>query len=156
VINRVPTGWLGFLGVKNFGRNPREHGEVLQPVWDLRDIYLNANVRYATLAFDPAMVIQSYTLFTCPLDEVWYVSQFSFYFNTQAASSVTLELIQLSQSGASCGISNSASLIASQIGSLALDRELWLSPGEALGVRVLALTGAVGFKPSLRYSVLQA
>lgn len=41
-LNRVPTGLLDFLGIKNGGRNPVTLGEVLAPTWNLAQHYLDA------------------------------------------------------------------------------------------------------------------
>ena len=39
-INRQPNGLLGFLGIKNFGRNPTSLGEQLAPTWDISRLYM--------------------------------------------------------------------------------------------------------------------
>lgn len=80
-INRQPGGMLGFLGIKNGGRNPDQLSTVLAPTFDTRELYLrNAiilsriNVAVAAVGFTSAG--------TVPVGESWYVS--NAFVNSQA------------------------------------------------------------------------
>lgn len=156
MINRIPAGWLGFLGIKNFGRAPSSSGEVLAPTWDLADLYLNSNIRYASAVYAAQANGVTVPLFTAPLSEVWVVHQFGCYVDTAAGAACQVDLVQISQAGENCAIANSISLGANGKGSLCIQRPVMLSPGEALGFRNLGLTGNGGFLPTIRYTPLVA
>lgn len=89
-INRLPQGLLGFLGIKNGGRYPQEIADVLAPVWDLADLYLNTNseTRADVLAI---AAIGSQAFWTVPNGECWYVTLASCATGTLGAGQ-TIEL----------------------------------------------------------------
>lgn len=77
VINRQPTGWLGFLGIKNFGRNPSTAADVLAPTWDLSQLYLSANRQLVEIT-ETINGNGSYPQVTVPPGQVWYLESWSF------------------------------------------------------------------------------
>jgi len=75
-INRQPTGWLGFLGIKNFGRNPTAAADTLAPTWDLAALYLAQPRIFGTTANTPTGLGLLYASFTVPPAQVWHVESF--------------------------------------------------------------------------------
>jgi hypothetical protein len=92
-INKQPFGFLGFLGIKNFGRNPSAVAEILAPTWDLSDLYLQTNSVWngATIAVAAAGVT---SFVTVPAGEVWVIHEAGWYTPNimPAASSISATL----------------------------------------------------------------
>jgi membrane protease subunit HflK len=75
-INRQPTGWLGFLGIKNFGRNPEQVAGVLAPVWDYSEWYLQTAAQFTNTA-GSFNAVGFFAEFQVPTNEVWTVHALS-------------------------------------------------------------------------------
>ena len=81
-INRIPGGLLGFLGIKNGGRNPDALSNVLVPQLDLTEVYLRTN--YVLARIDTTVAAVGFTgAGTVPAGQAWYVS--NVFANTPAA-----------------------------------------------------------------------
>jgi len=93
-LNVIPPGFLGFLQLKNFGKNPSEVPEVIAPTFDLLKWYLQAEARPmagtdATRALtndlDGFVALTTATI-TVPDGEWWYVHSVYLYANLPAAA----------------------------------------------------------------------
>lgn len=144
-INRQPAGWLGFLGVKNFGRAPSRTGEILQPVWDLSELYLSA---HRTWSFNPLTIsaLGNLALPAVPTGQIWYVEHASISTETLVAGNeLDFRLMMLNNASGSSVIFGGAPNIAPVVGGRAvavLDNPVILQPGESLGVYVNRFAGA--------------
>lgn len=88
-IQKIPSGLLGFLQLKNSGQNPSELPSLLQPILELRDWYFAADARNF---YDSAGNVPIYsapnntvgfvgfatgpTLITVPQDEMWFIQDY--------------------------------------------------------------------------------
>lgn len=145
-INRQPAGVLGFLGIKNFGRNPETLGNTLAPVWDYTDFYLEAAAQISQISgtWDAAGTLG---IFTPPAGEVWFVSHFGLRTDVIGGRTVNgvltvsktngIGVVPLSQNGASA-------TTATDRVTLAMNRPIILQPGEELGAFVNHFVGAAG------------
>jgi len=155
VINRNPNGLLGYLGIKNFGRNAQTLAEVLAPVWDTSQLYLNNDAVYLnstagglgagiTLVFDP------------PADEVWWVHDYSVVFETAAGGAFIGQICRVGQvNTAFVNLSTTLSLGASTASCLVINRPLVLGPGEKLGIQTQGVVGVVNTTHAVRYTALK-
>lgn len=75
-INRAPLGLLGFLGIKNFGRNPEAMSGVLAPTWPLDRLYLASSATIGPVVTS-ALSIGVNSVWTVPQNEVWWVESVS-------------------------------------------------------------------------------
>ena len=134
-INRQPQGLLGFLGIKNFGRNPDELGSVLVPTWDLSELYYGSFLQTRTNAIALAG-IGSQAFLTVPGGEVWWVQCASAATGTLGAGQSLQLCIQVTdQAGTgTVALTDPANLATvGQRAVAALNRPIVLSPGDALG-----------------------
>lgn len=135
-INRLPLGLLGFLGIKNGGQYPRDLSPLLSPVWNLSDLYLNANAENSAPVVSVASL--GYTGFaTVPTGESWCILLASAATGTLGAG-VTIEM--------TLGMTDAAVLttiaLAPMPGSrtvggrfaVNLASPIWLAPGSSFGV----------------------
>lgn len=147
-INRAPTGLLGFLGIKNFGRNPENIGSTVAPAWDLENLYLVASATIGpvvTAAFPagPNLVWQ------VPQNEVWWVESMSI--RSAAAlpggtGGVRLQAITLDQGG---GIiqsrgPNSIAFLAAEFLCYGISTGFYAMPGTSLGFMCISTVGFAG------------
>jgi len=146
VINRAPLGWLGFLGIKNFGRNPATTAEILAPTWDLAELYLSANRSYETGAFTISGL--GYYLFAAPNPgKVYYVNAYGAIMQALAAGNVldfTLVLYNVAL-GYGVPIGGTGPTIAAPVGSrptVGLQNPVIIHAGESLAIWVSSFAGA--------------
>lgn len=148
-INRQPTGFLGFLGIKNFGRNPTSASDVLLPNWDLADLYLAQSRIYASITTEvgpPETAPEFVVVHQVPPGEVWFVHAFGLSSERPVApaSNLILSLVMFS---ANQGInvplpaimvpeSPAAALGNPAAYNLAMNRTIILASGEGLGFAV--------------------
>ena len=161
-INRNPGGLLGFLGIKNFGRNPQTLTEQLAGTWDLADLYLSAaciQVEYSS-SFAAA---GKQMAFQVPRGEYWYVRNFSCRTDVMgfAGGSLAIAIAIQSQSTlVTLNVGPTSGVITQPSGRAAayLERPIILQPGESIGAYVLDFNtaGAVVNAYSIRYAVLPA
>jgi hypothetical protein len=144
-ISRLPAGLLGFLGIKNSGRNPQMLVSQLNPVWDISRLYLDYAAEYERAAGTITATGYLATL-QAPIGEVWYITDACVDVATPAGTTWTGAF---SRSGAvvadNVNISNAQSLAASSWTTF-VPAHTWpliLSPGESIGV----LTDQVGANP---------
>lgn len=136
VINTLPSGLLGFLGLKNGGQYPRALGELLQPTWDLAAIYLSANSSFdnTTLAI---AAIGATAIVTVPEGEAWFIIQQDAGSATLAAGqSIALGLQFTDPAGLVTMSVSDASVVATvgQRASISLPRPYYAGPGTRLGI----------------------
>lgn len=154
-INKLPSGWLGFLGIKNGGRYPEEAASVLSPTWDMRDLYTygNSEIDNVSLAL-AAIGAQVYT--TIPSGEAWLILQ-------QAAVSDTLTVGQTiefvtnwTDAASLVNIETSDALGSRTVGAraMAVCRQPYIAgPGQKLGVSVQQLAaGPVNVRLRTRFA----
>lgn len=85
-INRVPSGLLGFLDIKNFGQNPTDINQVVQPHLDLHPYYSASNRRKISsaslnlIANDVAL-----SSLIVPANKAWIIDHFAASANTLTA-----------------------------------------------------------------------
>lgn len=155
-INRQPTGWLGFLGIKNFGRNPVSATEQLLPTWNLQELYLNAAAEYGNIPFTAVGGLGDNVVFQAGSDAI-YIDTFSAYLQTGAGQAIQAALTRVKQDSTyAILLEDPVSIGASTQTATALKRPIWLQPGEQLGVNVLALTGAPNWAIRWRFTRLRA
>ena len=71
-INRLPFGMLGFLGIKNGGRNPEVFSAELQATWDLQQLYFRTNMKLVRVNFNATGIgFTSPVPLLVPDNEVW-------------------------------------------------------------------------------------
>jgi hypothetical protein len=102
-INKAPVGLLDFLGIKNFGQNPTELGEVLVPTFELLTWYLSeyAESVVASAAF-AAAGYQAYL--TVPNDQTWVVMAANFNSQAVLPAATTFEAVLAAVRGPNPGI----------------------------------------------------
>lgn len=92
-LNVIPPGFLGFLQLKNFGKNPAEVPELISPVFDMLRWYFAGEARpmattdasrAVTTDLDGFIALTTATI-TVPDGEWWYVHSVYLYANLPAA-----------------------------------------------------------------------
>lgn len=153
-ISKQPSGLLGFLGIKNFGRNPQSVGEVLAPTWDLQRLYLENETRAAEVV---AAIGTGYNVcLNAQPGEVLFVHDASVAYTTAAGGAASFGLMRSLQNNLiTINVTDVTTVGASTGGVKALERSLILAPGENLGVFCTNLVGPQNFYFRARYSVLQ-
>jgi len=147
-INRQPTGWLGFLGIKNFGRNPVIAPDSLQPTWDLADLYLAGSQTYIDGGVSVIAAIGSSPLLTVPNGEVWWVHHYACFLQTGAGETWNGNLARISQSALiACPLDNESILVGVASLQRAVKGPFVLQSGESLGVSGVAVIGTVNVQP---------
>lgn len=170
-IQAIPQGLLGFLQLKNAGKNPSEISELLQPVLDLREWYLQTAMRnfIGNGGAAPSAALPNNTVgfigylatvpnITVPANEVWYCP----YYTALSATLLAAETIQFG-----CGFRNpdAGFTYQSLIGepcdpvtgpnkrAFAFARDFWLPPGTQLGIQVFqcATAATIVVEGHLRY-----
>lgn len=161
-INRQPTGILGFLGIKNFGRNPEQVGEVLSPVWDYAPWYLqtNAQFRNAAVSFN---AVGFFAVFQVPNNEVWTVHALSCLAGPLGGGeTIRIHAAIADQASSVFTIlpttSDDRVATANDFGICAAQGNFILGPGEVAGMFCSDLTtvGAIGATAAIRLTAMQA
>lgn len=93
-LNIIPPGFLGFLQLKNFGKNPSEVPEVIAPTFDMLSWYMQGEAvpmagtdatRACTSDLDGFVALTSNTI-TVPDGEWWFVHNVYLYASLPAAT----------------------------------------------------------------------
>ena len=159
VINRQPAGWLGFLGIKNFGRNPTTAGDVISPTWDLQDLYLRNAARWVTTG----ALLNARGFFgtgQVPAGQIWKVWAYSYITNILAGGqSLIFQLaIQNTATGVPIPIWNTGSIFPISVGdqgTASLAEPMLLYPSETLGAYVTNFgAGNIACSVNYLYTVL--
>lgn len=160
-INRAPVGWLGFLGIKNFGRNPSTAAEVLAPTWDLSELYLATNRTWATVS-SAITGLNQFAFNGPPAGQVWYVHSAGVITNALVAGNdvdcqMALYNEALGQSSPLIfNIVNPAPAVGARV-TAAIPHPVVLNPGEALALHVTRFAGAaISFTGRMVYTRLDA
>lgn len=160
-INRIPTGILGFLGIKNFGRNPEEVAGYLQPTWDYQRWYLETNAQFRNQAVS-FNAVGFFAAFQVPTNEVWAVHSLSCLGGPLGAGQqLNIQPAIANQSSNIFTIlPQVVSRVAATVGSYAVCSASYpfvLGPGEVAGYFCSDLAaGPVGATGAIRYTVMQA
>jgi len=153
-INRQPTGLLGFLGIKNFGRNPDSLAPTLAPVWELQDLYLNSAPKWQ-VSTAAGVAAGNAIVFAPPPQEVWYVTNYSVYFETAGGGALIVSLGIFGQTNTDfCALSETLALGASTGSQRIAPRPFWLMPGEKCGYLVHGVAGVANATHGMRYAAL--
>ena len=72
-LNRRPIGLLGYLGIKNGGRDPAQLAPVLSPTWDLEQLYLAGGSLYESVTVSGLVVGNTVVWMTLAGVVVWGV-----------------------------------------------------------------------------------
>lgn len=155
-INRNPLGLLGFLGVKNFGRNPQTLIESLSPTWDLSEMYFNSAPEFAENTQLGVAAVGLYVAHAPPQGEIWYVSDCSAYVQTGAGDTAVVNLVRVGQvNSANVAICDWLLIGPTQIRNIYSPRcPLILGQGERIGFYVSDLTGNFNIATSIRFTRL--
>lgn len=159
-INRVPYGLLGFLGIKNGGRNPSTIADYVQPAWDLSELYLQTNSEFFSVG--GSVNALGYNVgFSSSTAEVTWVHGFSVLSSTLTAGQSLIAGIMVADQNGITGVAYETVLTASPaVGSrmlLALDRPVILSPGQQIGFNVTSIAaGPINYTAAIRVTRLQA
>lgn len=160
-INRVPYGLLGFLGIKNGGRNPVSLNDTVAPVWDLAGLYLETNTEFFSTTVN-VNALGYFVGFSSSIAEVTYVHAFGVMSNAALGAGVTLAAVPMvtDQNGITTG--NAVPLQTSDISArattgnrfvCALERPIIMAPGQQVGIFVYDLTaGPVACTAAIRVS----
>lgn len=160
-INKQPTGWLGFLGIKNFGRNPSRAAETLAPTWDLSDLYLATSRRLLTTA-GTYTATGTFPAPAVPAGQVWYVYAAGWISAVLAAGNTLNAQLQIYNValGQAVPLAGTGPQLGVPVGGRcvsALVRPVILQPGEALAAYCSTFSGAnIGYTANLLYTILEA
>lgn len=160
-INRAPTGWLGFLGIKNGGRNPSQAGDFLSPTWDMSDLYLATNRVWITTGGNITATGAAGGP-VVPQNQVWYVQGFCVFAAPLVAGNVLDFEVTYYENALQLPVTfaGSAPQFAPVVGSrpsCKLPYPLFMHPGQALGFFVNTFAGAnIAYTLNMVYSPLEA
>jgi hypothetical protein len=147
-INRAPTGLLGFLGIKNFGRNPETIAPVVQPTWNLEELYLVAGATIGPIV-TAAFPAGNNLVWDVPQNEVWWVESMSI--RSAAAlpggtAGVRLQAITLDQGNnvVQARGPNSIAFLAAEFLCYGISTGFYAMPGTSLGFCVISTVGFAG------------
>lgn len=134
-LNRIPRGLLGFLGIKNGGRNPDQLATFVQGEIALFDWYMATNRQYDRAVVSIAAGAWT-TFFTVPQGQYWYVQHASFVTNILTAGQTLETVIAIQDAPGLRQFNLSEPLGSRTVGAVyaASARNFWLNPGEALGL----------------------
>jgi hypothetical protein len=156
-INRLPLGWLGFLGIKNGGQYPSETSQVLSPVWDLTQLYTFGNSEIDNVVQAIAAVGNtSYT--TVPNGEAWLVLQQSAATDTLGAGQSFRAALNWTDPAALVNIETSQVNPTATVGERYVianfAKDCYLAgPGSRLGITCTVLVaGPVNFRLKTRFA----
>lgn len=143
-ISKLPLGLLGFLGIKSFGQYPNSLGSQISPGLDLLGLFSGAHAEHANGGAVNAAAGYNTVALTVPQNEIWYVTMAHAVATLGAGTAITMQLAVQPSVGADIVLTELLTGGASA-GSIMspLLREVWLGPGDDLGIRVGAFTGVV-------------
>lgn len=137
-VNRQPEGLLGFLGIKNGGRNPQALGDVIAPTWAATEMYLSPpslwDANSGTETSTGGVITH-----TVPDGKVWYVHGYSVRFTTPAGDAISATACMIPSSAAATifvAMGDTLTLVAGAIaqgGHTSFNRPQWLFSGDSVG-----------------------
>ena len=143
-INRQPTGWLGFLGIKNFGRNPSTAADVLAPTWDLSDLYL-AQWRTWVNSSQVISAQGNFIAFTPQAGQVWHIHGFGLKTGVLGAGGAVNGCLSMRAGNPAVLVPLTTPGVTPPVGAawaVALDRPIILAANESLSYDVTEFAGA--------------
>lgn len=170
-IQLIPPGLLGFLQVKNQGRNPQLLPNTLQPTMDLLTWLMEARAETTVATVDVAPAAIGFTPYTTPAavvvpsEEYWYVHDYTIQNNTAliATSTVSFACAWRIVTGAlfsQFGVGVPQPLlngVAGGRGGFAFaEFPFFLPPGAEMGIRVIANEAAanITYQGNVRFTRL--
>lgn len=156
-INRIPWGLLGFMGIKNGGRNPSALADFVQPGWDLSELYLQTNSEFFSTSGNINAL--GYNLgFSSSLAEVTWVHGYSVVTSTLTAGQTLNACIMVADQNGITGVAYGNLQTQAAPGNrflLALERPVILSPGQQIGFYVSNVAaGPIAYTTQIRVSRL--
>lgn len=165
-ITTIARGLLGFLELKNQGKNPSDFNSLLQATFDIRDWMLQTNV-LSTVGTDAAIAaVGTNTYLTVPAGELWCVHDVQANIVLQAAATIVLAP---SYNMGPVGSLSFSRLLAplreydqavhgtTVVIPAELNMPLFLNSGATIGIRTTALSAATtAGNVVIRYSRLPA
>lgn len=168
-IQTQPSGLLGFLQLKNMGKNPAELPDSLQAVLEMREWFWETNSQDLLVGGNITPLTGSttgVTLFTVPSGFYWALLDVSYGLSIGAGDSMEAALVYRApqggvqflndlvfHDGASAGFTGVGRFFASRSNRIVL-----LPPGTTIELaitRVTNVTGALAAQLALRYTALQ-
>ena len=137
-LSRQPDGLLGFLGIKNGGRNPQFLIETVQPTFDLYAHYLNTAPEYGYV--DSTVVLGASIIFLANPGEILYVTDFNVEAVTVAGQAIRYDLRRGRQNVGDVALTAPTNIGASSFTSLSFNQPIWLMPDEWLGIGASLVT----------------
>lgn len=154
-INRIPSGFLGWLGIKNFGRNPATLVDGLAPTWDLSRLYLEADAEYTRNVY-VVSAVGYVPAITAPNNAIYWVFDVSFDIYSQAAESWAGTITRANPNNlARVQLATNRSIGASTWTAFKPDTcNIILQAGETLGLSTDAVVGTIDVVATIRYAEL--
>lgn len=158
-INQQPQGLLGFLGIKNGGRNPGELLGTLSPGWDLEALYLNAAAEISAGAYSIAGIGYQ-PAFVVPNDQIWRIQGFGVYSNAALGAGVSVRATPAVRDPGGIIVlplqTVSVTQTTNDLFVTGTEREFYLQPGYSIGlVTSLVAAGPVACTANLRFTRLR-
>lgn len=139
-VSKLPAGLLGYLQIKNGGRNPEQLATFLQPTLDLWPLYLALDRRTTSTAFNIASV-NTQSVVPVTEGQAWWIIQVIAITPVLTAG----QTVRLAPTMLRGGITNligefSAAVAGEQAyGTLELNQPTILVPGDSVGVATASL-----------------
>jgi hypothetical protein len=141
VIQVIPSGLLGLLGLKNGGSNPPYLNSNVQPTFELSEYYLRANFRIVTdaqvwaAAVGTGISLFASGVFTVPQNEIWYVDDVAGAVSTGAADTLgQFGLFMVGQGSGAWPVTDLLPAMAiNQSRWVGSRRSFWMTSGMQLG-----------------------
>ena len=163
-INRVPPGLVSLLDVKNYGMNPVQLGDQLNPVLDLGNAYAAANARLLNGTSNAIAAVGTYSTpaagstFVVPAGQLWIIEKCAVRPTAAIGAGVTCTFalcVYDTVLGPPIWASASKSGAATQVPVVGTDRQLIVPAGQGLGFVVEAIAGGnVTFRIDASVTVL--
>lgn len=158
-INRIPGGLLGFLGIKNGGRNPDALAGYVQGCMDLTDWYLQTNRLYMRTGINIA-ALNFTNFYTAPPGEFWYIQHASFITSVLGAGQ-TIQAVPCVQDASGLRqVAVADTPAAATVGAVfsVQARDFWVMPGESLGIYTTQLAAGPIVAPifTVAFNILTA
>jgi len=152
-INKIPSGLLGFLGIKNGGQNPTELSQILVPTVSLRELYELQGVTYS--AATSTISALGATLFGIPGSgatgsSFFHTLNFGVAVNCTVGTNIFYQIGTYRSSQAFftpySGVIYADSTFNSTVWTGVAATDVWTGPDEQLCIFVHALTGTPGLR----------
>lgn len=139
-ISKLPLGILGFLGIKSQGQYPNSLGDIITPTWDQLELFGAAHPVDQVTTGNP--VVGSFNAFlTVPQTEIWRLQNVTILVATGAGVTLTWWIASQNPNSVTLIWSPETAQVAST-SRISFARDVWLSPGDSIGIFAAAVVGA--------------